>query len=152
MSKADGGAVETNVITPAGKSYFALNATKSESADWEDGKRLVSEGKNRSCAACIKIFSAEGGTKPKDIEKPSEEKPSEEKPSEEKPSEEKPSGNDPKEQENFSSEGGGGGGGGCVTGSGFAGLIAAVLVSLISPKPSKEVTDLFDKALAMTNE
>ena len=34
----------------------------------------------------------------------------------------------------------------------FAGLIAAVLVSLISPKPSKEVTDLFDKAVAMTNE
>lgn len=34
----------------------------------------------------------------------------------------------------------------------FAGLIAAVLVSLISPKPSKEVSELFDKALAMTNE
>ncbi|MBQ7665436.1 MAG: hypothetical protein IJS42_01840, partial [Synergistaceae bacterium] len=34
----------------------------------------------------------------------------------------------------------------------FAGLIAAVLVSLVSPKPSKEVSELFDKALAMTNE
>lgn len=34
----------------------------------------------------------------------------------------------------------------------FAGLIAAVIVSLISPAPSKEVTELFDKAVAMTNE
>ena len=34
----------------------------------------------------------------------------------------------------------------------FAGLIAAVIVSLISPAPSKEVENLFDKAVAMTNE
>ncbi len=32
----------------------------------------------------------------------------------------------------------------------FAGLAAAVLVSLITPKPSQEVSDLFDKALAMS--
>ena len=33
-----------------------------------------------------------------------------------------------------------------------AGLIVAVLVSLFSPKPSKEVEELFDKALAMSKE
>ena len=33
-----------------------------------------------------------------------------------------------------------------------AGLVAAVLVSLISPKPSDEVSKLFDKALEMTKE
>ena len=33
-----------------------------------------------------------------------------------------------------------------------AGFVAAVLVSLISPKPSGEVEKLFDQALAMTNE
>ncbi len=34
----------------------------------------------------------------------------------------------------------------------FAGLVAAVVVSLISPKPSQEVEALFDKAVKMTNE
>ena len=34
----------------------------------------------------------------------------------------------------------------------FAGLIAAVLVSLITPQPSKEVNELFDRALAMSKE
>lgn len=34
----------------------------------------------------------------------------------------------------------------------FAGLIAAVIVSMLSPKPSHEVEELFDKAVAMTNE
>ena len=34
----------------------------------------------------------------------------------------------------------------------FAGLIVAYVVSLITPKPSKEVEELFDKAVAMTNE
>ena len=34
----------------------------------------------------------------------------------------------------------------------FAGLIVAVVVSLMSPKPSKEVEELFDKALSMANE
>lgn len=34
----------------------------------------------------------------------------------------------------------------------FAGLVVAVIVSMISPKPSREVEELFDKALAMTNE
>ncbi|MBQ9629488.1 MAG: sodium/proline symporter [Synergistaceae bacterium] len=34
----------------------------------------------------------------------------------------------------------------------FAGLIAAVIVSLLSPKPSHEVEELFYKAVAMTNE
>ncbi|MBQ6774554.1 MAG: sodium/proline symporter [Synergistaceae bacterium] len=34
----------------------------------------------------------------------------------------------------------------------FAGLIVAVLVSLITPEPSKEVNDLFDRALAMSKE
>ena len=33
-----------------------------------------------------------------------------------------------------------------------AGFVAAVLVSLISPKPSKEVEELFDKALTMSEE
>ena len=33
-----------------------------------------------------------------------------------------------------------------------AGLVVAVLVSWITPKPSHEVEDLFDKALAMSNE
>ena len=34
----------------------------------------------------------------------------------------------------------------------FAGLIVAVLVSFITPKPNKEVEELFDKAVAMSNE
>lgn len=34
----------------------------------------------------------------------------------------------------------------------FAGLIVAVLVSLISPEPSREVEELFDRALALTKE
>ena len=34
----------------------------------------------------------------------------------------------------------------------FAGLLAAVIISLISPKPTKEVEELFDNALAMTKE
>ena len=34
----------------------------------------------------------------------------------------------------------------------FAGFIVAVLVSLITPEPSKEVNDLFDRALAMSKE
>ena len=34
----------------------------------------------------------------------------------------------------------------------FAGLVVAYVVSLITPKPSKEVAELFDKAVAMTNE
>ncbi|MBR6902114.1 MAG: sodium/proline symporter [Synergistaceae bacterium] len=33
-----------------------------------------------------------------------------------------------------------------------AGCVVAVIVSLISPKPSSEVNELFDKALAITNE
>ena len=33
-----------------------------------------------------------------------------------------------------------------------AGLVVAVVVSLLSPKPSKEVEELFDKAVAMANE
>ena len=34
----------------------------------------------------------------------------------------------------------------------FAGLAVAVLVSMITPEPSQEVKDLFDKALTMSNE
>ncbi|MBR0258376.1 MAG: sodium/proline symporter [Synergistaceae bacterium] len=34
----------------------------------------------------------------------------------------------------------------------FAGLVVAVLVSLITPKPSKDVEDLFDRALKMAGE
>ena len=121
-NNVDGGVVAAGVITVAGKSYFALNDTKPVSADWEDGKRLVSEGKNRSCAASIKIFSAEGGNNP------GGNNPGEEKPGENNPGEENPGGNDPQEQENSNSSSGGGGGGGCVTSSGFAGLFAALFI------------------------
>ena len=34
----------------------------------------------------------------------------------------------------------------------FAGLLAAVIISLISPAPSQEVENLFDKAIAMMKE
>ena len=60
----DTGTVRTSsVIGYAGKSYFAENAsTNPVSSDWKDGRTLTSTGDDRSCNACIKIFTIAGNS------------------------------------------------------------------------------------------
>ena len=104
-------------ITTAGKSYFAMDETSPMSKDWQDGKRLVSVGQDRSCNACIRVFSVSGGSTPVTPVTPT-------------PGNNTP-GNNPDSDNNSNlspnNNSGGSGGGGCATGFGILGVSAVLM-------------------------
>ena len=60
-----GGFRAAGTPTAAGKSYFAKSDAAPVSGDWTDGMRVKdANGNEKSCNACIKIFSASSGPSP----------------------------------------------------------------------------------------
>ena len=56
-----GGTISASTVTAAGKSYFANTEITPVSKDWQDGKRLTTAGKSRSCGATVKVIATSNG-------------------------------------------------------------------------------------------
>ncbi len=111
----------SSVIGYAGKSYFAVNEDATPvSSDWKDGRTLTSTGEDRSCNACIKIFTTTSGSNNNEQDNKTDEQ--------DNKTDEQDNKTDEQDNNNDgSSSGGSGGGGGCSLGFSAAVFVFAVL-------------------------